>query len=342
MKKYIVTSALPYVHGIIHIGNIFGSIIPADIHGKFLKLKGEKCLVICGSDMHGSPGELAAIKRGLSPKEYMLKQHELTKEIIEKLLCTFDHYGHTDTEKNKEIVYLLFEKLYENGYIGEQEVVLAYCKNCKRYLPDRFVEGKCPKCGGLARGDQCDDCGQILDPQELKEPYCVLCGSKDIEFRTVKNLVLEVPKLEKELKEYYEKHKDYWTTLAKGETKKLLNDLKPRPITRFLKYGFKVPLDEYEDQVFYVWFDAPIGYIGITAEKFNWKDWWLDQNTEIIHYIGKDNIYFHSIFWPAILIGSKLGFSLPKIIAASGFLTSKGIKFSKSRGVGLNCLNYFD
>jgi len=337
--KYIITSALPYVHGIIHLGNFVSSILPADITGKFLKLKGEKCLVICGSDMHGAPGELAAIKQGISPKEYMLKQHELTKEIIEKLECTFDHYGHTDTEENKEIVYLIFDKLLENGYIIEGETIVSYCNNCKRYIPDRYVEGKCPKCGGLARGDQCDDCGQILDPQDLIDPYCVLCKKHDIEFRKVKQLLIDIPKLEKELREFYGENHKNWSKIAQYETKRLLNELKPRSITRHLTYGFRVPLKGYENQVFYVWFDAPIGYIGITAEKFDWKEWWLDKDTFIVHFIGPDNIYFHTILWPAILIGSKLGFTLPKIISATRYLKAKDVKFSKSRGKGLNCLN---
>ncbi len=343
--RYLVTSALPYVHGVPHLGNFVGSLLPADIQARFLRLKGEEVIFITGSDMHGSPIEVAAFKAGRDVKEMAYENHEKIKKLLEEYLVIPDFYGHTDSEENKETVYDIFLGLLENGYIKEDEIVMPYCKGHGGFLADRWIEGTCPYCGGLARGDQCDDCGAILTPDQLINPRCVYCGSTDIEFRRTKQLLFDLPALRDKLVEYYERNKGFWPENARKVTEYYLfvEGLKPRSISRHLKFGFPIPLEGYEDQVFYVWFDAPIGYIGITKQWAKaigdldaWKKWWFDKETVIVHYLGKDNIFFHTIFWPGLLIGSGKGWNLPKIIASAEFLKARGIKFSKSRGVGLN------
>lgn len=345
--RYLVTSALPYIHGIPHLGNFIGSIFPADVMARFLRLKGESVLFICGSDMHGSPLEVAAFKAGRDVREMAYENHKKIKKLMKDWLISVDFWGSTDSEENKEVTYDIFKSLDEKGYIKEETIVMPRCKSCGRYLADRWIEGKCPRCGGLARGDQCDDCGAILTPQELIEPYCVYCGSKNIEFVTVRQLVFDLPALQKEIEKFYEERKDSWPEYVRKTTEWYLfrEGLKPRSITRYLNFGFHVPKKGYEDQVFYVWFDAPVGYIGITrewahsiGEPEEWKKWWkqpLASDVFYIQYMGKDNVFFHAILFPAMLIGSD-DWKLVDMISASQFLTAKGVKFSKSRGVGLN------
>ncbi len=345
--RYLVTSALPYIHGIPHLGNFVGSIFPADVMARFLRLKGEEVLFICGSDMHGSPLEVAAFKAGRDVRDMAYENHERIKKLMEDWLVSVDYWGHTDSKENKEITYEVFRKLDERGYIKEEEVIMPRCRSCGRILADRWIEGTCPYCGGLARGDQCDDCGAILTPDQLINPHCVYCGSNDIEFTPIKQLVLDLPALEEELKRFYEERKDLWPEYVRQTTEWYLykEGLKPRSISRYLNFGFPVPKEGFEDQVLYVWFDAPIGYIGITyqwaksvSDPGAWKRWWklpLASDVFYVQYMGKDNVFFHSIFFPAMLIGSN-DWKLVDVIAASQYLTAKGVKFSKSRGVGLN------
>ncbi len=342
--RYLVTSALPYIDGVPHLGNLVGSILPADIMARFLRMKGEEVLFICGSDMHGSPMEVYAFKQGRDVKELAYEMHERIKRAVEAFDISVDHWGHTDTEENRETTYEIFWGLWKNGYIKEEEIVLPYCEGHKGFLSDRWIEGTCPYCGGHARGDQCDDCGAILTPDQLINPRCVYCGSTDITFKKTKQLLLDLPALKEDLIKFYEERKHLWPEIARKETEKYLYQigLRPRSITRHLRFGFPVPLKGYEDQVFYVWFDAPIGYISITKEWAKkkgdpdaWKRYWKDPETFIIHYIGKDNIFFHTLFWPAMLIGSD-GWTLPAVIASAHYLMAKGTKFSKSRGKGIN------
>jgi len=322
------------------LGNITGSILPADVFTRFCKLRGYDAIYVTGSDVHGTATEVAAKKAGLSPKEFSYQKHKEIKDfLIDKWNIDFTNYSITDSDENKKVTVENFNALYKNGYILEKEVEQAYCKKCKSFLADRYIEGKCPKCGGLARGDQCDDCGELLEAKDIIAPYCVVCKSKDVEFRKSKHLFIDLPKLKKEITNYVKSHPE-WPDNAKNFSVNFLNKIEPRCITRDLKWGISVPLKGFKEKVFYVWFDNIQGYLSATYEAGK-KDWWFDKNTEIYEFIGKDNIVFHTIIFPAILIGSKLGYTLPTFCASSEFVISKGMKFSKSRGVGVTVEDIF-
>ena len=341
-KKIIITSALPYSEAIPHLGNFVGSILPADVFHRYEELAGRDSIFICGSDQHGTPIEIRALKEGFSAEHLADSVHERMKKVFESFECSFTHYGKTNSDSNKKAVYEIFEALDRNGYIKEAESVMPYCNIDKRFLTDRYIEGKCPYCGFEgARGDQCDNCGRLLSPQDLIDPYCGLCHNKDIEFKKTVNLAIELDKLQPEILNFVKMRMGTWSRNAANKTVSYLEQgLEPREITREMKWGFPVPKKGFEDKVFYVWFDAVIGYIGISMEwSEKWKDYWKSPDTELIQFIGKDNIEFHTMMWPGILIGSGLGFVLPHTIYAYEYLTAKGLKFSKSRGIGLNMEN---
>ena len=341
-KKIIITSALPYSEAIPHLGNFVGSILPADVFHRYEELAGRDSIFICGSDQHGTPIEIRALKEGFSAEHLADSVHERMKKVFESFECSFTHYGKTNSDSNKKAVYEIFEALDRNGYIKEAESVMPYCNIDKRFLTDRYIEGKCPYCGFEgARGDQCDNCGRLLSPQDLIDPYCGLCHNKDIEFKKTVNLAIELDKLQPEILNFVKMRMGTWSRNAANKTVSYLEQgLEPREITREMKWGFPVPKKGFEDKVFYVWFDAVIGYIGISMEwSEKWKDYWKSPDTELIQFMGKDNIEFHTMMWPGILIGSGLGFVLPHTIYAYEYLTAKGLKFSKSRGIGLNMEN---
>ncbi len=336
----IVTSALPYVYSVPHLGNFVGSVLPADVYFKYLKMKGDDAIFICGSDQHGTPIELAAIKKKIEPEQLANEMHDIVKTLFEKYECTFTYYGKTHTDQNKEVVYGVFNELFNNGFILETEDMQAYCNIDKRFLPDRFIQGTCPYCKKKsARGDQCDNCGRLLEPTQIIEPFCAICGKSEINFKKVKNLSLELDKLQEDVKEFIkENSKYYW---SKDAINKSLGDikegLKPRDITRNMKWGFQTPLAGYENTVLYVWFDAVLAYIGITKEwdAKKWPNYWQNEHTQLVQFLGKDNTLFHTTMWPAMLIGAKLGFVLPHTIKESQFLNFEGKKFSKSNNVGI-------
>ncbi len=340
MAKYIVTAALPYVEGVPHLGNFVGSILPADIYFKFLKLKREDAIFICGSDQHGTPIELKALRMGIEPAKLANDLHLQIKSVLERFECSFTIYGSTNSAENEQTVDEIFLALMKNGFIKEVASELAYCNTDKRFLSDRFIEGTCPFCGyDQARGDQCDHCGRLLSPKDLVKPHCTICGGTNITFKHTKNLAIDLPKLQDKIGQFIEKNKDNnWSKSAVNHSLGYIKrGLEAREITRDLKFGFKVPYKGFEDKVFYVWFDAVIGYIGITRSWSSaWSDYWKSKDTILVQFMGKDNIEFHTLMWPGILIGSDLGFVLPHTIFAYEYLLSKGIKFSKSRGIGLN------
>ncbi|MBN2095204.1 MAG: methionine--tRNA ligase [Candidatus Aenigmarchaeota archaeon] len=336
----LITSALPYIHGVPHLGNIVGSVLPADVFARFCRLSGEKTIFICGSDSHGTMFEVAAKEKGTTPKELVYQNHEEVKKIFGELEMSFDHYGITDSPANRDLTIHIFEQLMKNGYLEEKEVEGAFCPNCDMFLADRWVEGKCPHCGGLGRGDQCDDCGRLLDPIDIINPECKNCKGK-VEFRKTKHIYFLLPKFEGWLKTWVESSKG-WSKLAKNETLGFLKGgLKERAITRDASWGFKVPRDGYEKKIFYVWFDAPIGYLAFTKEflKTNlefekvWKD--TTGKVELVQFMGKDNTLFHSTIFPSMLYGCNENWKLADRIISSGWLKAQGIKFSKSRGNGI-------
>lgn len=353
-ERTVVTSALPYIHGVPHLGNIVGSVLPADLYHRYLDLRGHENIFICGSDEHGTPLELSAIEADEDFKEHADRQHENVKSVLNQFDMDFSLYGRTHTEHNKRQTHHIFENLYRNDYIAEREQELPYCLVDERFLPDRYIEGECPHCGGLARGDQCDEqeCGRLLEPEELIDPYCTICGKQEIEFRTTKNLFLQLPEFEDELSEWITADAPLPKT-KKTEVMNLVEDgLEERCITRDTDWGFGIPheelgLDEeYADKVLYVWFDAPIGYIGITRQHMDaqgdesrWKEYWQDTDARTVYSIGKDNTIFHSIIFPSMLMGGAgedEAYNLPDHIFIHEYLLSDDVQFSKSRGTGLS------
>ncbi len=336
--KYLVTSALPYVNNRPHLGHLVGCILPGDIYTRFLKLKGERAIYICGTDEHGTASEMAAMDAGVSVEEWVSKLHEEHKKDYEWFEIEFTRFGRTSSKTNHEMTQHLFLRLWENGYISEKETEQLYCEKCKMFLPDRYVVGKCPYCGAETHAGQCEGCGKLIEPGELLEPRCAICGSKPV-MKATKHLYLDLPKFKEPLTEWLEGNK-HWKPNVRNWALSLIPDLRPRPITRDLKWGVKVPLKGYEDKVFYVWFDAPIGYLSITKNWADesgdeWERWWKGNNTRLVHFIGKDNIPFHTIIFPATLIGSGEGFVLAYNVPAMEFLNYEGKKFSKSRGIGV-------
>lgn len=340
ISRIIVTSALPYIYSTPHLGNFVGSVLPADVYANYLRLRGDDVIFICGSDVHGAAIEIQAIREKTTPEKLAKRMHEGIMEIFKSYGCNFTYYGSTHAEQNREETYAIFNALKKNGYIGEAQRELPYCNFDKMFLADRFIEGKCPVCGyESARGDQCDKCSSLLDPNQLIEPHCTICGKKEIVFKKTKNVTIKLDKLQSKLEKFAAKGSKNWSKNAINEANKYFKEgLKERDISRHTKWGFTIPLKGFEDQVFYVWFDAPIGYIGITKEWSgkSWQEYWKGADTRLVQFMGKDNIIFHTILFPAMLIGADLGYILVDTIKSYEFLNWEGKKFSKSRGVGMD------
>ena len=347
-KKYLITSALTYINGAPHIGHLAGAMLNADIYARFLRAKGEDVLFVGGTDVHGTKMEVAATEEGITYKEYIKKYHDLHTKIYEGFNLSFDAYGNTDSEQNKELTYRIFEGLDQNGYISSKTTKRPFCVDDNQFLADSQVGGTCPYCGyEKARGDQCEHCTKLLEPEELKNPYSTISGSHNITFKETQNLFINLDKMQSQIEEWVESKKGIWSDIAYTTAKKWLKEgLQPRGITRDIKNGFPVPKKGYEDKVFYCWFDAPIGYIGITKEwadkdpqNRHWEDWWLNPD-EVWHteFIGKDNIPFHSIIFPGMLFGSKEPWTQVSFLKATSWLNFAGGKISKSehRGVFLD------
>jgi methionyl-tRNA synthetase len=345
-RKVLVTCALPYVNNVPHIGNIAGSHLPSDIFARFCRLAGYETVFIGGSDEHGTPIEVSAEKVGVSPKELCDKYYEIHREIYNWLDISYDNFSRTSLPEHHKTTQEFFRKIFDNGYISEGELKLPYCERDKRVLPDRYIEGICPKCGyESARGDQCESCSTLLNPDELKEPRCVLCRNKPV-FKKVKHLFLKLDKLEPKLREWIKSKEKIWSTQVINMAMGWIREgLKPRCITRDIKWGVKVPLKDYKDKVFYVWFDAPIGYISSTKEwakkigkPDEWRRFWQAKDSMIFHFVGKDNIPFHTIFWPGMLLANG-DYNLPYRVAGLQYLNYEGDKISKSKSWGIFCEN---
>ncbi len=343
MKRRLVTSALPYVNNVPHLGNLI-QVLSADVFARACRLRGYETLYVCGTDEYGTATETKAAEEGVSPAELCSRFHEIHKAIYEWFGIGFDKFGRTSTPRQKEIVQSLFKDLDEAGFITEQTIEQLYCDDCGRFLADRYVRGTCPHCGyDDARGDQCESCGKLLEPSELKEPKCSTCGATPRP-RSTRHLYIDLPAIKPRLEAWMKDAsvKGFWTNNAIQMTQAWIRDgLKPRAITRDLKWGIPVPKPGFEDKVFYVWFDAPIGYLSISAcagdeRGFDWKDWWMKPDeVELFQFIGKDNIPFHTVIFPSTLLGSGRDWTMLHHMSSTEYLNYESSKFSKSKGIGV-------
>ena len=339
MKKRLITSALPYVNNIPHLGNLT-QVLSADVFARFCRSKGYETLYVCGTDEYGTATETRALKEGVTPRELCDRYHVIHSDIYKWFEIDFDYFGRTSTPLQTQIVQEIFTKVDEAGYINEHEVEQLYCPTCDRFLADRFVEGTCPHCNYEgARGDQCDNCQTLLDPTELIAPRCGVCGTTPVA-KLTRHLYIDLPKALPLLEAWMEKAsvEGFWSHNAIQMTRSWIRDgLKERCITRDLKWGIPVPKEGYENKVFYVWFDAPIGYISITANATDaWKSWWHDPaNVELFQFIGKDNIPFHTVIFPSCLLATGEEWTMLHHMSSTEYLNYEGGKFSKSLGIGI-------
>ncbi|MGR3811086.1 methionine--tRNA ligase [Jiulongibacter sp. NS-SX5] len=334
-QRYTVTAALIYANGPIHIGHLAGCYLPADVYVRYLRAKGKDVAFISGTDEHGVPITIRAKKDGISPQELVDKYHGLIKKSFADFGINFDIYSQTSKPKHHEVSQDFFKTLYEKDVFIEEETEQLYDETAKQFLADRYVVGTCPKCGNEnAYGDQCEKCGTALSPTELINPRSTLSGSAPVK-KTTKNWYLPLDKMQPQIEEYVNSHPE-WKTNVAGQCKSWLNDgLKPRAMTRDLDWGIKVPVEGADGKVLYVWFDAPIGYITFTQEWAeangkNWKDYWQSEDTKLVHFIGKDNIVFHCIIFPAMLMAHG-NYTLADNVPANEFMNLEGDKISTSR-----------
>lgn len=339
-EKILVTSALPYANGPLHLGHLAGAYIPADIYVRFNRVIGNDVIFIGGTDEYGVPITLSAQKEGITPQEIVDKYHNIIKSSFEKMRISFDNFSGTARPVHEKMAQDFFLGLFDNGYISKKDVKQFYCSHDDMFLPDRYVEGVCPKCGyEFARGDECPKCGAWLDAEELKKPVCAICGNPPVEKKTT-HWFFKLNELQEKLEEWFDNKKDIWKDNVKNFVKGWFKlGLKERPITRDLKWGVPVPLREASDKVIYVWFDAPIGYISSTVEwaenqgdPEKWKDYWQNPDCKLVHFIGKDNIPFHLIIFPASLMGQSEHYILPYNVPANEHLNIEGDKLSTSKG----------
>ena len=343
-KRTLVTTALPYANGPVHIGHLAGVYVPADIYVRYKRMKGDEVLFIGGSDEHGVPIAIKAKAEGVSPQEVVNRYHTLIKESFARLGIDFDIYSRTTSETHEETASAFFTKLYESGKLIEQTSEQYYDPEAKQFLADRYITGTCPHCHNeRAYGDQCEACGTSLSATDLIDPHSAISGAKP-ELRETKHWYLPLGDYESFLREWIlEGHKE-WKPNVYGQCKSWLDlGLQPRAVTRDLDWGIPVPLQGAEGKVLYVWFDAPIGYISNTKELLpdSWRTWWCDPETRLIHFIGKDNIVFHCIIFPAML-KAEGSFNLPDNVPANEFLNLEGDKISTSRNWAIWLHEYLD
>ena len=339
-RNILVTSALPYVNNVPHLGNIVGCVLSADVYVRFARLMGYNVLYVCGTDEYGTSTETKAVEEGLTPRQICDKYNKLHNEIYQWFNISFDQFGRTTSEEQTKIAQQIFWDLHGKGCTSTADVDQLYCCSCCRFLADRFVEGTCPiaSCGFEdARGDQCDACGKLINASELIKPRCKLCG-KTPEIRTSGHIFLDLPKVEEALNSWLDKSSEKWSSNARVIAKSWLKGgLQPRCITRDLVWGTPVPLEGYKDKVFYVWFDAPIGYISITAQYTeHWEKWW--KNPDMVEYwqfMAKDNVPFHSVVFPSTLLGTGDKWTMVNRLMSTEYLNYEDSKFSKSRGIGV-------
>jgi methionyl-tRNA synthetase len=351
MARILITSALPYINGVKHLGNLAGSMLPADVYARYNRLAGNEVLFICATDEHGTPAELAAAEAGQTPAEYCAEQHDIQKRVGEGFALSFDWFGRSSNRPNKELTQHFGDVLEDKGLIEERTSRQVYSVDDKRFLPDRYVEGTCPNCGfEKARGDQCDNCGTLLDPVDLINPYSSVSGSKNVEIRDTRHLFLLQTKMQDKVRAFVDERSNAWPQLTASIAYKWLDEgLQDRSITRDLSWGVPVtrhglPRPGFEEKVYYVWFDAPVEYIGSTVEWAeatggNWERWWrTDKGADDVTYVefmGKDNVAFHTVSFPVTILGSEEPWKLVDKLKAFNWLTWYGGKFSTSQKRGV-------
>lgn len=331
--RHLITCALPYANGPIHIGHVAGCLLPSDIYNRYLRAKGEETMFVCGTDEHGVPITLKAKKEGITPQEVVDRYYNIIDKALREFGIDFDNFSRTTRDIHKETAKDFFKTLYDNGVFKEETSEQYFDPIEKQFLADRYITGTCPKCSfENAYGDQCENCGSAMSPTELINPKSALSGNEPV-LKETKNWYLPLDSIQEDfLNDYIESHKSDWKSHVYGQCKSWLNDgLKPRAMTRDLNWGVPVPVEGAEGKVMYVWFDAPIGYISATKEVTDdWKKWWQDPASEITHFIGKDNIVFHCLIFPAMLKVHG-DYNLPKNVPANEFLNLEGDKISTSR-----------
>ena len=349
-RKILVAVAWPYASGPRHIGHVAGFGVPSDTFARYHRLRGNDVLMVSGTDEHGTPVMVAADAAGESPRETAERFNELIREDLRDLGLSYDLFTRTTTPNHYRVTRDIFRTLYEKGYVIEQETLGAFSASTGHTLPDRYIEGTCPICGyESARGDQCDNCGNQLDPVDLIEPRSRVDGTTPV-FRETKHLFLDLPAFKEQLSAWIESQ-EHWRANVRQFSLNFVQELKPRPITRDLDWGVPIPVEGYEDRDdkrVYVWFDAVIGYLSasiewaaVRGEPDAWREWWQNEDAEHAYFMGKDNIVFHTVIWPSMLLGYGEGgeygagrgaLELPDNVASSEFLTMEGKKFSASRG----------
>ncbi|GAM99183.1 methionyl-tRNA synthetase [alpha proteobacterium U9-1i] len=350
MARYLITSALPYINGIKHLGNLAGSMLPADVHARFRRLQGHEVLYICATDEHGTPAELAAAEAGQDVRAYCDEQYKIQRDACAGFKLSFDHFGRSSNPPNHKLTQAFCEALEKNGLIEERVTRQVYSIDDGRFLPDRYVEGTCPHCGfERARGDQCDNCQRLLDPTDLINPRSKVSGSSNIEVRDTAHLFLLQPKMQERVRAWVDRA-DAWPSLARSIAYKWLDEgLIDRAITRDLSWGIRVTKDGavrpgFENKVFYVWFDAPIEYIGSTVEWSeatgnDWERWWRTDkgagDVTYVEFMGKDNVAFHTVSFPITIMGSGEPWKLVDRLKAFNWVTWYGGKFSTSEKRGI-------
>jgi methionyl-tRNA synthetase len=359
-RKILVAVAWPYANGPRHIGHVAGFGVPSDIFARYHRLRGDDVLMISGTDEHGTPIMVAADKAGVTPRELVDRNNAVIRDDLRRLGLSYDLFTRTTTENHHRVVRDVFRTLYDHGYLVEQTTLGAFSASTGQTLPDRYIEGTCPICGFPdARGDQCDNCGNQLDPQDLVEPRSKVDGQPPV-FRQTSHLFLDLPAFGAELRAWIERQ-EHWRPNVRRFSLQLLDELRPRPVTRDLDWGVRVPVagyDERDDKRIYVWIDAVVGYLSASVEwaadrgrPEAWRDWWQNPDARHYYFMGKDNIVFHSVIWPAQLLGYGTGgelgagrarLELPYDIVSSEFLTMEGKQFSTSRNVVIHVGDFLD
>ena len=341
-EKIYIGVAWPYANGSLHLGHIAGCYLPADIFARYSRMQGKDVLMVSGSDEHGTPITISAEKENTTPQAIVDRFNKEHTDNMKQMGISFDLFTRTTTKNHNDVTQDIFLTLYKNGKIYKKNVEAFYCNICNRFLPDRYIEGTCPYCeSDNARGDQCDECGKLLDPSDLKNVKCKLCGGTP-EIKTSEHLFFALSKFEDKLLDWM-KDKKHWKSSVLNFTNNWINNgLNDRAITRDIDWGIKIPIEGFEDKRIYVWFDAVIGYLSASKEwsQINgtpdkWKEWWKDKDAKHYYFLAKDNIPFHSLIWPSILMGYDPELNLPYDIPANEYLKLKGEQFSKSRGTAV-------